>query len=125
MSLDNQPKKCLFCQKVIRGRADKKFCDDACRNSYNNQLKSPDNNYIRNINHVLIKNRRILEQFFTDKEEIVKTTKDKLLEQGFNFKYFTHQYANKKGNIYQFCYDFGYLSLENNWYLLVKRKETN
>ena len=37
--------------------------------------------------------------------------------------YFKHTYTNKKGNTYFFCYDTGYLVLENDWYLLVKRKE--
>ena len=30
--------KCLQCDKVIRGRIDKKFCDDWCRNNFNNAL---------------------------------------------------------------------------------------
>lgn len=30
---------CLNCDKTLKGRTDKKFCDDYCRNSYNNQLK--------------------------------------------------------------------------------------
>jgi len=115
-------KLCLTCSKPIKGRTDKKFCDDYCRNNYNNQLKSNTINLVRNINNALGKNRRILENFF-GKEEMIKTTKDKLLEKGFQFKYITHTYTNKKGNVYFFCYDIGYLPLENDWYLLVKRKE--
>ena len=115
-------KLCLTCSKPIKGRTDKKFCDDYCRNNYNNQLKSNTINLVRNINNALTKNRRILENFF-GKEEMIKTTKDKLLEKGFQFKYITHTYTNRKGNVYFFCYDIGYLPLENDWYLLVKRKE--
>ncbi len=115
-------KLCLTCSKPIKGRTDKKFCDDYCRNNYNNQLKSSTTNLVRNINNALGKNRRILENFF-GKEDLIKTTKDKLLEKGFQFKYITHTYTNKKGNVYFFCYDIGYLPLENDWFLLVKRKE--
>ena len=115
-------KLCLTCSKPIKGRTDKKFCDDYCRNNYNNQLKSNTINLVRNINNALGKNRRILENFF-GKEDMIKTTKDKLLEKGFQFKYITSTYTNKKGNVYFFCYDLGYLPLENDWYLLVKRKE--
>ena len=114
---------CLACNKPLKGRTDKKFCDDYCRNNYNNQLKSTTTNLVRNINNALGKNRRILESLFSDREEITKTTKDKLLQKGFQFKYFTNTYTNKKGNVYFFCYDLGYLPLENDWYLLVKRKE--
>ncbi|HEY5369269.1 MAG TPA: hypothetical protein VIJ75_09775 [Hanamia sp.] len=115
--------KCLACEKPIKGRTDKKFCDDYCRNNYNNQLKATKNNVVRNINNALGKNRRVLESCLKPGEEIAKTTKDKLLEKGFQFKYMTHTYTNKKGNIYFFCYDLGYMPLENDWYLLVKRKE--
>ena len=114
---------CLNCNKPVKGRTDKKFCDDFCRNNYNNQLKSNTINLVRNINNALGKNRRILENLFIAGEEMAKTTRNKLLQKGFQFKYITHTYTNKKGNVYFFCYDIGYLPLESDWYLLVKRKE--
>ena len=123
MVAETKPRLCLNCDKPVKGRTDKKFCDDYCRNNYNNQLKSNTINLVRNINNALGKNRRILEDMFTADEEIAKTTKSKLLQKGFQFKYITHTYTNKKGNIYFFCYDLGYLTLENDWYLLVKQKE--
>lgn len=113
---------CLFCNKPLKGRADKKFCNDYCRNAYNNQLKSNTSNLVRNINNTLIKNRRILASVLGD-EEMSKTTKEKLAQQGFQFKYVTHTYTNKKGNVYFFCYEYGYLALEHDWFLIVKRKE--
>ncbi|MFZ1527673.1 MAG: hypothetical protein WAT19_02920 [Ferruginibacter sp.] len=116
-------KLCLACKRVIKGRIDKKFCDDSCRNNYNNSLKSADVNLVRNINNALAKNRRILETFLSEGDEMAKTTKERLLEKGFQFKYITHTYTNKKGNVYFFCYDVGYLPLDHDWYLLVKRKE--
>jgi hypothetical protein len=120
---ENQTATCQTCQKPIRGRSDKKFCNDYCRNTFNNNLKASANNLVRNINNTLGKNRRILESLFEKEEEITKTTKEKLLQKGFQFKFFTHTYTNKKGNVYFFCYDLGYLPLEKDWYLLVKRKE--
>ncbi|MEJ7823223.1 MAG: hypothetical protein WKF85_12935 [Chitinophagaceae bacterium] len=114
---------CLNCKKPVKGRTDKKFCDDYCRNNYNNQLKSNTINLVRNINNALGKNRRILDSLFTDGEGMAKTNKNKLLQKGFQFKYSTHTYTNKKGDTYFFCYDIGYLPLESDWYLLVKRKE--
>lgn len=113
---------CMACGKPVKGRSDKKFCDDYCRNNYNNRLKSSDTNLMRNINNALRKNRRILETILGS-EEMVKSTKDKLLVHGFQFKYITHTYSNKKGSTYYFCYDHGYLPLENDWFLIVKRSE--
>jgi len=120
-----EKKICLNCQKIIQGRSDKKFCDDFCRNNYNNQLKSTSNNYIRNINNALKKNRNILDALLPEKEATAKTSRQSLLNQGFQFKYSTHSYTNKKGNTYAFCYDYGYLELEGDWFLVVRIKDFN
>jgi len=117
----SEPKKCHFCDKPVKGRADKKFCDDYCRNSFNNQSKATSNNLIRNISNALKKNRSILEGLLQD-QETQKVARDKLVNLGFQFKYQTHTYLNKKGNQYFFCYDFGYLELENNMFLIVRNK---
>jgi len=121
MGLDR--KTCLNCDKPIRGRADKKFCDDYCRNNYNNQIKAYSNNMIRNINNALRKNRRILEALLPPNEDTVRITRQHVLERGFNFNYLTHTYTNRKGNTYFFCYDFGYLDLEGEWLLVVRVKK--
>jgi len=122
--MDASIRHCIQCGKQIKGRTDKKFCDDYCRNVFNNRRNSDQNNYIRNINNTLRRNRRILESLLPP-EGIVKTSRSKLLEAGFNFQFHTHQYTNKKGDVYYFCYEYGFLPLENNWYLLVKRGEGN
>ncbi|MEX6688997.1 hypothetical protein QTN47_15925 [Danxiaibacter flavus] len=119
------PKLCLACNKPLLGRTDKKFCNDYCRNAFNNQRKPANNSYIRSINNQLLKNRRILESLLPATEEMSKASKDKLTQLGFVFKYSTHSYVNKKGNVYFFCYDYGYLPLDNDVYLIVKRRETN
>jgi len=52
---------CFECGEPLKGRIDKKFCDDACRNSYNNRVNKDTKNLIRNTNNRLRKNYRILE----------------------------------------------------------------
>ena len=118
-------KTCLECGEPIKGRADKKFCDDNCRNNYNNQQKAIGNysSYVRNINNTLLKNRKILASVLADTEETAKANKEKLQRLGFQFKYLTHTYTTKSGKTYSYCYDYGYLPLDNDWYLIVKRKE--
>src|SRR5437868_15191656 len=123
MIKQTETKTCLACGKPLRGRADKRFCDDYCRNSYNNQLKSASNNLVRNINNALGKNRRILESLLSAGEETAKANKEKLQRLGFQFKYMTHTYVTKTGKTYFYCYEYGYLPLENDWYLIVRRKE--
>lgn len=121
MEEGNTLKNCLECQKTIKGRADKRFCDDACRNSYNNKQNSDQTNLIRQINYILRRNRRILQDVLGE-EGMLKINKEKLLLQGFDLKYHTHTFINSKGQIYYFVYEYGYLSLENDMILLVRRE---
>ncbi len=123
MLKEKEIKICQVCEKTLKGRSDKKFCDDYCRAAYNNELKSAANNYIRNVNYALGKNRRILEKLLPLGELTTKVNQDKLLEKGFQFKYHTQQYFAKNGNTYFYCYEYGYLSLDNNRVLIVKRNE--
>lgn len=124
MATDTENKLCLYCGEPIKGRADKKFCDDQCRTGYNNKLKS-EHPLVRNINNILRKNRKILAEFADNNEGKARVHIKKLAEKGFNFTYITHTYTTKQGATYQFCYEYGYLKLEGGeYYMVVKRNET-
>ncbi len=114
-------KKCIECKEEFIGRADKRFCSDQCRSSYNNKLNSDANNFMRNINNILRKNRRILTEL--NPHGKAKVHREKLLERGFKFSYFTNIYRTKAGKSYYFCYEQGYLELENEFYALVIRQK--
>jgi hypothetical protein len=116
-------KNCPECNEKFYGRVDKKFCSDQCRNTYNNRLNSDSNNNIRNINNILRKNRRVLEDLNKQSGKTM-IPKDTLLSNGFNFTYHTHTYTTQKGYTYYFCYEQGFLFLEDkNLYLLVTHKD--
>ncbi len=68
---------CLECKTPIKGRADKKFCNDNCRNEHNNKVNKDSKNLIRNTNNRLRKNWRILEKL--NPESKTKTTRSKLI----------------------------------------------
>ena len=114
-------KLCLDCGEPLKGRIDKKFCNDQCRNNYNNKFKSDANNLMRNVNNALRKNRRILADL--NPNGLSKASKDKLVLMGFNFNYFTNTYQTKTGKTYYYCYDYGYLPIENDYFTLVKKQE--
>lgn len=116
-------KHCLDCGELIKGRSDKKFCDDQCRTNYNNKIKIEVSGSLKTINKILKQNRSILEKLCVDGK--AKASKVKLEQHGFNFGYFTHLYETQKGQTYKFCYEFGYLSLEQEYFLLVKRTTKN
>ncbi|MFA7473323.1 MAG: hypothetical protein WCY86_10510 [Spirosomataceae bacterium] len=116
---------CLYCGNPVYGRSDKKFCDDFCRNTHNNQLRKVSNNVVRKINNALLKNRKILESFLMEDKQMVKVREDDLIAKGFQPQYHTHIYTTKKGRLYFFCYEYGFLMMAHKWYLLVKRLENN
>ncbi|HBH24435.1 MAG TPA: hypothetical protein DDY13_13555 [Cytophagales bacterium] len=112
---------CLYCGEKLVGRIDKKFCSDQCRTTYYNQINKDTSNYMRRINYILRKNRRILAELNPDGK--AKTHKDTLLNRGFNFKFFTNVYKTKTGNTYFFNYDQGYMMLDHGYIMIVSRME--
>jgi hypothetical protein len=116
-----EERKCMECGESLRGRADQKFCSDACRNAYNNKKLGEPTNYIRKINRILKKNHSILKELNPDDK--TTTYKGMLQKQGFNFGYFTHIYKTKTGRVYYFCYDQGFSALENSKFMLVRKED--
>ena len=114
-------KSCLACERPIKGRTDKKFCDDSCRNNYNNRLYSYSIPVVRNINNILRKNRKILENLLSGLEKKVKVVeRRKLAEKGFQFEYFTQYFTTKENDQYYYCYEYGYKSIDSEKVLAVK-----
>ncbi len=114
-------RRCLECNEEIIGRSDKKFCDDQCRNAYNNKKGSEKIVLVKKINKILLKNRQILAQLNPGGK--TKMHKDNLLKKGYDFKYHTHGYTTKENAQYFFCYDYGFLALDKDWFLLVKHEQ--
>ena len=114
-----EKRKCLECKKPVIGRIDKKFCSDYCRNSFNNRVDRESKNLIRNINNRLRKNFRILSDL--NSKGKTKVSRNRLYDKGFDFQLFTSIYKTKSGNIYFYVYDQGYLALENEMFLLIKK----
>ena len=112
-------KKCLECDEPLFGRIDKKFCTDYCRNSYNNKINKDSKNLIRNINNRLRKNYKLLSEI--NQNGKTKVTRRKLLDSNFDFNFYTSIYTTKTGNTYFYVYDQGYLPLENEYFLLIKK----
>ncbi len=112
---------CPECGTPLRGRLDKKFCSDMCRNNFNNKINSDANNLVRNINNILRKNRRILQELLTGEKTTV--SRQKLLDKGFNFAYHTNSHVTRNNHTYLFFYEFGYFLLDNGMVLIVKRNQ--
>ncbi len=113
---------CLNCKTELQGRVGKKFCSDYCKSNHNYEKnKGKENSLFKKIDHQLKLNRRLLRDFNRAGKSTVRI--EKIVEAGFNPKYFTHYWKNQKGDVYLFCYEFGFLKRTENGnakYILVE-----
>jgi hypothetical protein len=117
--LSSNERTCEECGGLVKGRLGKRFCSDYCRNTHNNRLNSDVTLHIRNTNNTLRRNRRIL--MALNPAGKTRVTKEKLLLHGFDFALHTGQYTTKDGATYFYCYEQGYLPLEKDYFLLVRK----
>ncbi len=115
-------KECLYCNKVLKGRSDKKFCDPQCKSAYQyHQSKEQPERFYNRVDNQLKLNRKILKEYNKGGKVMVRA--GILKELGFDSKFFTHYWKNKKGEVYLFVYEFGFLKIsEDNKdkYLLIQ-----
>jgi len=101
---------CLACGSPVRGRIDKRFCDDACRSGFHNQKHREQDAFVSKINRILKRNRKILAGYHDRSLQPILLRK--LLEDGFLFGYCTHiEHIEGKKGLISFCYDYGYKTL--------------
>jgi hypothetical protein len=114
---------CLHCEKEIdirKGRSDRKFCDERCKNEYHNAQKNDARMEIIRIEAALKANRKILKKVLgSRKEEIV--SRETLEKLGYNFMYHTHHVISMTKNYeYTFCFNYGYRTAEDGKMKVVK-----
>jgi len=106
-------KSCLYCGKELTGRTDKKYCDPQCKSTY--QYKMAREQPIRfydKVDNQLKLNRKILKEY--NKGGIATVRSSIIIKEGFNPKFFTHYWKNKKGDVYLFVYEYGFFKKNNN-----------
>ena len=96
----------MNCGHVLRGRSDKKFCDDQCRSAFHHARSGVGEAMVRSINYRLRKNRRILKGLVLENHSF---SKDSLQHLGFDFTLFTSVEHDSSGAVRYYCYDYGYL----------------
>ena len=103
---------CRCCGEFLRGRSDKVFCDDRCRNQYHNRLqKRPGlSEGARMVQRQLLRNRHILRGLLGEKKRRL-VMRDGLLRSGFSFDYFSHRSVFRK-KVFCCCLDVGYRVLQ-------------
>ncbi|WMI70058.1 hypothetical protein [Mangrovimonas sp. YM274] len=117
--------KCLKCRKKLKGRSDKKFCNDHCKSAYHYRKSlEGELKFYNDVLRVLRNNRKILKLYNRAGKSTVRC--EVLLKEGFNPNFFTHYWKNGKGDVYLFVFEFGFLKRSehgNDKYVLVKWQE--
>ena len=115
-------KGCLFCNKELKGRSDKKYCDSQCKSAYQyQQTQEQPKRFYNKVDNQLKLNRRILKNFNKAGKATVRA--ELLHLEGFNPNYFTHYWKNIKGDVYLFVYEYGFLKRTENTiekYILIQ-----
>jgi hypothetical protein len=98
----------MYCQKELVGRTDKKFCDPQCKSAYQyKQSKEQPERFYDKVDNQLKLNRKLLKEY--NKGGKVTVRSSILISEGFNPNFFTHYWKNKKGDVYLFVYEFGFI----------------
>lgn len=83
----NSKNTCQDCGEKLFGRADKKYCDDHCRNNANNKMNTIRYEHIKQVNRILKSNWSILHCLYLKGK--MRSNKDILIQLGFEFEYVT------------------------------------
>lgn len=94
---------CRNCGATIRGRIDKKFCDDSCRSAFHNQVNGEMTSVMRNTHRMLRRNWKILTRHFNRGEYVLDY--DRIHQEGFNANLVTG-YVLEESRIKYRCYEY-------------------
>lgn len=101
-------RKCPICSSLVKGRTDKIFCSTKCKSIDQYEKRQETEAFYFMVEKQLRTNRKILKRF--NKSGFTTIRKSKLLEDGFNPKFFTHYWKSQKGEVYLFVYEYGFLT---------------
>lgn len=101
---------CPICESPIKGRSDKIYCSHSCKSSHQYELRQEKDKFFLKVDKQLKTNRKILKKY--NRTGMTTLRRKVLHQEGFNPNYFTHYWKNSKGDLYLFCYDYGFLKLK-------------
>ena len=111
---------CPVCGSSVKGRSDKKFCSEKCKSIEQYEQRQKTEAFYLEVERQLRINRKLLKKYNRSGYTVIR--KNKLLEEGFVPKFFTHYWKNQKGDVYLFVYEYGFLERKKNGkekYILV------
>lgn len=103
----------------FKGRLNRKFCSEKCKNAYHNEVNRDRESVVRNLNKTLHKNWVILQELYNVSRS--KPVNINILESnGFKTQYHTHIHNSPIGEKYTMVYDYGFKNYFDNQVQIVK-----
>jgi len=99
-------KTCPVCEVLVKGRSDKIFCSTKCKSIDQYENRQETEAFYLKVDRQLRMNRKLLKRY--NKSGFTTIRRTELLKEGFNPKFFTHYWKNKKGDVYLFVYKYGF-----------------
>ena len=114
--------KCKICNTIVKGRSDKKFCSQRCKNYYHLNLRKVTAIAVKEIDIILHRNRSILLEVVGKNLMQKKIERIVLERKKFNFNYNTHSHINSKNKTLFWVYDFAWMSFSDDEILIVRKR---
>lgn len=106
-------KLCPNCNEEVSGCIDRVFCTTYCKTNFHYEKnKEKINVRFKEVDLQLKLNRKILRNFNKAGKATIRY--EKMIESGFNPSIFTNYWKNSKGDVYLFCYEYGFLKKSEN-----------
>ena len=114
-------RKCAHCNKILKGRADKKYCNLQCKNRYASQMRFQNLPIRQRIDRFLHRNHTILVELHEAHHHPNRwfVPRTKLQRLGFRFSNHTSIYRNAKGKIYHYIYDYRWMEFSDTMIMIV------
>lgn len=116
---------CEDCGKEIKGRSDKRFCDDTCRNNFNRKKRQAEwvsiSEEALEIIRTIKRNYQLLKTSDLPEGTMTYQPVNDLLNKGFNPNYFTST-KEIDGDLYHFCFEQGF-RISDGQIFVIERKE--
>jgi hypothetical protein len=100
---------CLFCNTSFVEGEYRSFCDNDCRENYNNRQQRI--GFLKKIDTILRRNWDILNELLGTNKEM-EIDKWELMLKDYNFCYHTHSRSDNGKTIF-YCYDYSFTVTEN------------
>ncbi len=103
-------RRCQDCGSMLKGRMDKKFCNDVCRVRQHRKIHVHAKT-VKSVERVLIRNRSLLVTL-KEKGRATMTGEGRfvwLRRQGFDFNFHTHVQPLDDGRLAIMCFEEGYI----------------